>query len=385
MRKTYSLRGAGLLVMLLSLSISLHAQTFTGSNLPGASTDFSFTVQSATTNLSIIVPGSSSGYSDLLLKRGSAPTDTSFDYICTLPQQTNAIHLELPQLTFGTYFIRVRTPAGSPTHAFSVFLQPNVADMRSVNRPASKPLGDQVSGQISANQRQYFKFDLTTNSSIRVALDGPNVSPDLFVHRNQLPTEAAYLKRSVGVTNDSIPMLETEATPGNYFVGVFSPAGSPTNAPFTLRIALNPIPALAWDPGDTHEGTLVQSNLTTAATDYYYKITTANPSLGAWRTALKVFEGEAHLYLSRGTLPTATQADFRSERAGSDGFVLSSTQFAPNEVWYVLVRASANSRWTLVSGAPYVQDLGMVMPDDSSGSGEVIMGPEGMRFFSAQV
>src|SRR5688572_27483772 len=99
MRTMHSLKAATLLVALLSLTVSLRAQTFTGANAPGASSDFSFAVGAVSTNLSVVVPGGSGGYSDLLLKHGSAPTDSSFDYISALPGQTNAIHLEIPQLS----------------------------------------------------------------------------------------------------------------------------------------------------------------------------------------------------------------------------------------------------------------------------------------------
>jgi large repetitive protein len=143
--------------------------------------------------------------------------------------------------------------------------------------------------------------------------------------------------------------------------------------------------AILWDPGLTHEGTRVVSGATDIATNYLYKITTANPSVGAWRTALKVHAGEAQLYMSRGVVPTTTSFGFKSDRVGSDGFVLSSTQFAPNEIWYILVQATAGTRFSLISGAPYVEDLGTVAADDSSGSGDVIIGPEGIRFFSARV
>ncbi|MGZ8898970.1 MAG: hypothetical protein ACXW3Z_02655, partial [Limisphaerales bacterium] len=152
-----------------------------------------------------------------------------------------------------------------------------------------------------------------------------------------------------------------------------------------------PIPPMSaaepilWDPGLTHEGTRAVSNSTEIATNYLYRVTTANPSVGAWRTALTVHQGEAHLYLSRGVVPTTTRYDFKSDRAGSDGFVLGSTQFSPNEVWYILVQANAATRFSLISGAPFVQDLGSVAADDSSGSGQVIIGPEGIRYFSAQV
>src|SRR5207249_2203267 len=159
-------------------------------------------------------------------------------------------------LSPGTYFIRIRTPAASQTHAFTVLLQTNVSDMRSASRPVSKPFPVQTIGSISANGRQYFRFDLSSNAAIRVALDSPNVSPDVYLNRTQIPSESVNLKRSVGVSNDVIALLETEALPGSYFVGVFSPGSAPANVAFILRIEPLIIPALAWDPGTTHEGTL---------------------------------------------------------------------------------------------------------------------------------
>jgi hypothetical protein len=153
---------------------------------------------------------------------------------------------------------------------------------------------------------------------------------------------------------------------------------------FASPPADNATPIL-WDPGSTHEGTRVVTYTADVATNVLYRITTANPALGAWRTALNVTAGEADLYISRGVPPTTSKYDFKSARVGSDGFVISSTQFAPNELWYILVDAHAGASFNLVSGAPYVQDIGAVAADDSSGSGEVVMGAEGMRFFSAQV
>src|SRR2546422_6430491 len=156
--------------------------------------------------------------------------------MAALANQTNSIHLELPEFAAGTYFIRVRTPTASPAHTFTVLVQTNLADMRSINRPVSKPLGAQFAGQISANERQYFKFDLTNSINFRIALDSTFAPPDLYLHRNQSPSDTIYLKRSTSMTNDSILMLDAEAFTGNYFIGVFSPAGSPTNVAFTGRI-----------------------------------------------------------------------------------------------------------------------------------------------------
>src|SRR5438034_5045933 len=195
MNMTSIRRGAVTLAALLLAMPELYAQTFSGTNSPGTATDFSFAITASSTNLSLLVPGTTTAFSDLLLKRGSAPGDSSYDFISAFTGQTNAIHLEAPELSPGTYFIRIRTPAASQTHAFTVLLQTNVSDMRSGSRPVSKPFPVQTIGSISANGRQYFRFDLSSNAAIRVALDSPNVSPDVYLNRTQIPSESVNLKR----------------------------------------------------------------------------------------------------------------------------------------------------------------------------------------------
>lgn len=384
MRPILSVRMWAALTGLLLLVTSTAAQTFTGVNAPGGFADFNFEVDATMTNLSVTVPGAVDGYSYLFLKRDGPPSDANYDFASALTGQANAIHLELPELAAGTYFARVQTPASAPSHSFSLKVETNVSDMRSLARPVSKPVGAQWTGAISANGRQYFRFDLATNTPFRLSLDSANIPPDLYIQRGQVPTESSSWKRSLNVANDTLVAIENESLPGGYFVGVFVNSSAPPNAPFAMRLEANPIQSLAWDPGTTPEGTLVSSNYSALAGEHYFKVVTANPSVGAWRTALRVLEGEAAVYLSRGNLPAATQSDFKSEKIGSDGFVLSSAQFAPNELWYILVRTAPSTRWTLVTGTPYVQDLGTVAAD-SPGSGDVAIGPEGIRFFSARV
>lgn len=360
------------------------AQVFSGTNAPNAATNFSVSVSGSMTNLSFIVGGDSSSYSHLLVRKGSAPTDTSYDFSAQLNGQTNTLHLEQPEVSAGTYYVRVRTPASSQAHAFTLVVESNRVDLRTAARPVTKPWGSPATGVATNGSRHYFRVEVTSNLFWRVVGSAANLAPDLFVARGQLPTEATYLKRSVNFTNDVMVFSLGESVVDSYFVGVFG-AGAPAGGvPYTMRFEPVAMQNLAWDPGATHLGTQVFTNLTGVADDFYFRVTTANPALGAWRTALRVLANEANLYLSRGVLPTAEVADFKSERVGSDGVILAlSTQFLPSEEWYILVRARAGAQWTLVSGSPYVADLGTVAPDGSSGSGDVEIGPEGMRFFSA--
>src|SRR4030095_5246470 len=92
---------------------SVFAQVFTGTNAPGAGQNFSFSVGPGVTNLALTVPGSAAGYSSIYLRKGSAPDRVVYDFSSQLLARTNGIYLEQPELTQGTYWVRVETPATS--------------------------------------------------------------------------------------------------------------------------------------------------------------------------------------------------------------------------------------------------------------------------------
>ena len=66
---------------------------------------------------------------------------------------------------------------------------------------------------------------------------------------------------------------------------------------------------------------------------------------------------------------------------GSDGFVLDAREFQAGQDWFICVSDLPGASWRLLSGDVFVQDLGTLAADASSGSGPVEMGPEGMRYF----
>lgn len=143
---------------------------------------------------------------------------------------------------------------------------------------------------------------------------------------------------------------------------------------------------LTWDPGLTSAGTQVYSGTSPSAGDSYFRIQTQNTAVGAWRTALRVLSGEADLYLRQGGLETDPLGyAYGSTQVGSDGLVLHTVEFQAAQEWHLLVRGTAGARWTLVSGEAYVQDLGSLALDDTSGSGPVTIGPEGICYFKTTV
>lgn len=357
----------------------LMAVTYTGTNQPGTGQDFLLTVTAGTTNAGFTINGSSSSFSHLRLKAGSAPTDTEYDYLAAQNGTSNAIHLEPPDLLTTNYVLRVSTPSNSAAHAFTVILTNDVAGIRSSNRPATKSIVSTTSGSIGTSTWQYFRVEIPTNlAGWRVLLTTSNAGPDLYVQRDALPTATSSLKSSKSFSNDIVAFTGAEATPGAYYIGVNQGAGS---AVFTLRTELIEFINLTWDPGTTHLGTAAYVPPNTNGGDYYFRITAQNTSLGAWRNALTVQTGEADLYLAKGAPPSPTSNLYKSERIGSDGFIVPASSFNAGEDWYLLVHSAPGSMWSLVSGEPFVTDLGVVAPDSSSSSGSVTIGAEGMRFF----
>ncbi|MCW1926457.1 hypothetical protein OKA05_28155 [Luteolibacter arcticus] len=157
------------------------------------------------------------------------------------------------------------------------------------------------------------------------------------------------------------------------------------------------IHTLTWDPGTAETGTAIFSNTNTRAGRHYFKVTTQSSDLGGWRSRLTVTSGEAALYFSKTALPTTSSSTHSSVQTGSDGLVLRDDQFAANEEWSLMVYATEGAQWSLVSGKPYVHDLGTLPFTDANSNGQYDIGeavapqnapaapmpPEGIRFYKS--
>ncbi len=159
------------------------------------------------------------------------------------------------------------------------------------------------------------------------------------------------------------------------------------------------ITTLAWDPGTAEAGTAIFSNTNTRAGRHYFKVTTQASDTGGWRSRLTVNSGEAALYLSKTALPTTASSTHSSVQTGSDGLVLRDDQFAASEEWNLMVFAQEGAQWSLVSGKPYVHDLGPLPFTDANSNGQYNIGeavtaqnapaapmpPEGIRFYKSSI
>ncbi|WP_367873923.1 hypothetical protein [Luteolibacter sp. Populi] len=159
------------------------------------------------------------------------------------------------------------------------------------------------------------------------------------------------------------------------------------------------VTTLTWDPGTAETGTAVFSNSNTRAGRHYFKVTTQSSDIGGWRTRLTMSSGEAALYFSKTALPTVASSTHSSVQTGSDGLVLRDDQFAANEEWNLMVYSTEGAQWSLVSGKPYVHDLGPLPFTDANSNGQYDIGeavtaqnapaapmpPEGIRFYKSSI
>jgi hypothetical protein len=142
---------------------------------------------------------------------------------------------------------------------------------------------------------------------------------------------------------------------------------------------------LTWDPGLTPLGTQVLNAPNTNGGNYLFEIVPQTPAYGVWRTALNVLAGQAGLYMQEGSSQYIySDAPWVSDRTGPNGFVLDASQFSAGQPWYVLVSATTNASWNLVTGDIFVYNLGSLAADNSS-STNITMGAEGMAFFKTTV
>jgi hypothetical protein len=369
---------------------SSQAGSFLGTNSPGQGTNFTFTIPSGVTNLSLVVSNDATAYSWLFLQSNGVPTTNNYEFTSRLVGLTNQINLEAPEFATGEYGLLVYTPSNSTAQAFNVLLTSNLSNLRTASYPVSKPLVFSTTGSLTnsgAGAWQYFQVDVPSNllTGWRVVLSSTNATPPgLYINQGQLPTTGSYVMESTGQSVETITFNSTQATAGTYFIGVYLPSGAASSANYVLGAELASLTTLTWDPGTTQAGTQVYSNRSTTGGDYFFAITTETTANGVWRNALNVQSGQASLYLLEGSLPSTTSYDYASTLAGSNGFVLATGyQFSPGQNWYLLVHATPDAQWNLVTGQAYVQQL---PPLAASGSGtNAIMGAEGMAFFQTTI
>ena len=379
----YRLSPLTLALLALALQFRAGAQTFLGTNQPGAGSSFQFTLAAGATNLSLVVTNSSTAFSHLYLKRAGVASLTNYDFVSRLDRVTNSINLEPPELVAGAnYGLWVYTPTNSAAHAFTVSLTTNRADARLASMPILKPLAFSVTGTVAPGGAQYFQVDVPTNlPGWRIVLTSSGTADaDLYIQRGALPSQTSYLKRSTARAIDTLFLDSPEATNATYFISVLVPSTDVGSATYTLGAEILPVVTLNWEPGTTPSAVTAYTNQSALGGDYFFKVTTLNANWGAWRTRLDVQSGEADLFLRLTNLPTPTLYNYASTQPGSDGLVLLTNQFQASQVWYAMVTATPGAQWSVYSGNLFITPLPAPAADASGGT-NTVFAAEGMNFY----
>lgn len=364
------------IVACLCVCTCASALAFQGTNNPGSFMDFQVSVAAGNNTLALEVLKSQDGVgSYILVKFGSAITGpTDFNFASRVDGGDNRVALERPELQTGTYFVRVHTPASATgPHSFTLTSTLD-SPVRTATFPANKPQVFSTNGSFTAAGDQFFRFIAPTGvqgGRVVVNATGGNCTLHLLTEN----ASGSEILTSSTTTQETLLMSDTLLVAGNAYCIRVEAQGALTYSLVTDNIYLRD---LTWDPGTNPDGTNVISQPDLNGGDYLFRVVTQSSNYGAWRTALKVTAGEANLYQSNNTPPVGTSADYKSELAGSDGFVLYAQQFSDNQTWYIKVRAAKNATWSICSGDIYVHDLGTLAAFNSAASSSQAL-PVGVR------
>jgi len=380
------MKSLGKLVCFFSVIISIFcyalpvsAATYSGTNSPGQYTEFSISISTAAGEnaLRLTVPKSGNVASHILLKFGSPLTSNSdYQYSSRLDSADNILDLDIPALETGTWYVRVLTPAAaSGPHNFTLF-----KDTGAAARPVTQPdTFTQLNGSLNSGDDIYYRIvPSQPQNGWRIVLSA-TASSNMTLRAGS-PTDGTVVASSSSQTLHTLLIAPESLTAGtSYYLQVHA------NAATTFKLTSDPhyFRSLTWDSGTNLNGSSIMTQPDTSGGDYIFKVTTQVSVYGAWRTALKVTTGEADVYMQQGSAPTGN-GSYSSSRVGDDGFVLSASRFSNNQEWYIRVHATPDATWNLISGDIYVQDLGTVA-DTATSSGALVIGPEGMSFFKADI
>lgn len=252
----------------------------------------------------------------------------------------------------------------------------------------SQYAGESVVSNSAVSAGSYY-YQVTTpdqagdGDAWRVVLDVEEGEAQLYMQQGAQPSVSSCFYRSEAAGDDSVVMAMNEGE--TWHILVHAEAG----ARWKLFAGDLHVEELAWDDGSVENGSQVAEQSQAVQGDYYYKISAASSAFGAWRSRLTVLQGEADLYLYKGTAPYInsrnTKSTVSSKLTGSDGVVLPFSSSDAGAEWYLMVHSEEGAHWTLAAGDVFVKDLGALAVDGGSSSGADLIPPCGYRFYRTSI
>ncbi|MDU0460262.1 MAG: hypothetical protein RW306_16160 [Geobacteraceae bacterium] len=359
------------------VSGAAHAATLTGSLASGQLAYYDITLPAPQSGMRLVL--STSASSDFLLYTGTnhtAGTQIAASYGQTL--HTLLVAADDPNLVDGgQYHVRIKANA-SLSYSYT-------ADL-SYLRTLSWDNGTTLAGVNVINQPDSaggdYLFRITGQSPVhpgwRNVLKVTAGEADLYLQQNTPPLGGgSYSSTAVG--SDAIYVTADSSLSGQtWYIRVHATPG----ATWQLGSGDLYVQDLAWDNGSAPGGSSNISQPSSAAGEYFFRITSQAPTTGAWRTVLNVLGGEANFYLQQDSIPFG-DTSYKSTVTGSDGLILAANQYGVNQTWYIRVHANSSSTWNIFSGEIYARDIGTV--GDTSSIAAATIGPEGTYYYRTSV
>ncbi len=271
------------------------------------------------------------GDCDLYVRRGAAPTTTTYDYRPYKVGNNETVLVESPAA--GTWYIMLRGYTAFAGLTLQASYSASITVVTLSNGVSVSGLSDVTAGE------KYYKIDVPSGQTkLQISISGGTGDCDLYVKQGALPTTASY---------DYRPFLSGN----NESVSVDNPTAGTWYIMLRAYSTYTGVTLLASYTGGV--GTLLSNGVPVTglsgaqASSKIYRI-----EVPAGQTNLEIKisggTGDCDLYVKRGTAPTTTDYDYRPFLSGNEETVTVSNPTAGT--WYIMLRGySAYSGVTLVA------------------------------------
>lgn len=293
----------------------------------GSESYYTLTIPAGATDLSIKISGGS-GDADLYVKRGSAPTTSSYD--CRPYRNGNNETCDFAEPAAGVWHVMLR--------GYSAYS--GVSLVASWTEPGTGPGDDELENgvpksNLAASQGDllYYTIQIPQGAAnLKVSISGGSGDADLYVKRGSQPTTASYDCRPYRSGNsESCDFAAPEAGTWHVMVRAYSAFSN-------LQLVAS------WDedggPEPCDPGSSTLNNLSGSA-GQTRSYTIAVPECASQLSvAMSGGSGDADLYVRANTAPTTSTFDCRPYTSGNN----ESCDFsdAGGKTWYVMIRAYRN-------------------------------------------
>ena len=200
-------------------------KTVSGSLGSGGTATYSFVLPVGVSSCTVTMDGPGGADFDLYIRKGSAPTTSTYDYKAFTSSADEAITITDP--SSGTYYVLVKAYSGSGSFTIREMHVTGVAPTMTQVTNTGDITGRTVRGSLGSGGAASYYFDLPGGvTNCAVTLDGPSGTDfDLYIRKGSAPTTSTCDYKSTSSRADESCSLANPAS-GRYYVLVKSDYGS---------------------------------------------------------------------------------------------------------------------------------------------------------------